>query len=257
MKRFVIAVLVGLAFASMAGAAAADPPRAQLRGFVCQRAIEPSQREISVEAVMRPLAGTKKMAMRFELLSKSKPSSPFTEVGGSGLGNWVSPSDPPTLGQRAADVWKVDHPVVGMTAPATYRMRVTFRWRGAHGHVLGTAVRLTPRCFQPELRPDLIVQSIAVEPIPGPASLDQYVTVIRNGGATAAGPFEVLFAPGGAYPITTRQVQRLAAHADRQDTFVGPACTAATAPTVTVDPLDQVDDFNRSNNSLTATCPGS
>jgi hypothetical protein len=199
-----------------------------------------------------------KMAMRFELLSKTKANRPLIVVSGRDLGNWLSPSNPPTLGQRPADKWTVSHPVVGLAAPATYRLRVTFRWTGAHGRLLGTAVRITPKCFQPELRPDLTVQSITVQPIAGKPSLDQYVAVIRNAGATAAGQFEVLFAPGGSNPgVKTRVVQRLAAHSSRDETFVGPACTATTAPTVTVDPLDQVADFNRSNNSLTATCPSS
>ena len=39
-------------------------------------------------------------------------------------------------------------------------------------------------------------------------------------------------------------------------TFVGPLCNAQSAPpTVTVDPNGLIDDFNRANNSLTATCP--
>jgi hypothetical protein len=233
-----------------ASAARAPAPRAHLRRFMCQRAVEPSQREMSIDAVMRPLTGTMKMAIRFELLSKTKAHRPSVVVSGRDLGNWLSPSNP-TLGQRPADKWTVSHPVVGLAAPATYRMRVTFRWTGAHGRLLGTVVRI-----QPELRPDLIVQSITVQPIAGKPRLDQYVAVIRNAGATAAGQFEVLFAPGGSNPgVKTRVVQRLAAHSFRNETFVGPACTATTAPTVTVDPLDQVADFNRSNNSLTATCP--
>jgi hypothetical protein len=263
MNRFVIpglmALTVGSSVISTAGAAGAPQPRARLRGFVCQRAVEPSQREMSIDAVMRPLTATKKMAMRFELLSKSKANSPLMVVAGRDLGNWVSPTSPITLGQRPADVWILNHPVVGLRAPATYRLRVTFRWTGAHGRVLGTAVRLTSKCFQPELRPDLTVQPpIAVQQIAGRPSLDQYVAVIRNLGATAAGQFEVLFVSGGPSPVIKhRVIQRLAAHASRQETFIGPACTATTAPTVTVDPLDQVDDANRSNNSLTTACPSS
>jgi hypothetical protein len=262
MQRFVISGLVALTVGSSvitaAGAAGDAQPRARLRGFVCQPAVEPSQREMSIDAVMRPLTATKKMAMRFELLSKTKPSSPLTLVAGGGLGNWVSPASP-TLGQSIRDVWIVNHPVVGLRAPATYRLRVTFRWTGAQGRLLGTAVRQTSKCFQPELRPDLMVQPpIAVQQIAGNPGHDQYVAVIRNVGATAAGQFEVLFVSGGPNPVVKHGiVQRLAAHASRQETFVGPVCTATTAPTVTVDPLDQVDDPNRGNNSLIAACPSS
>jgi hypothetical protein len=40
-------------------------------------------------------------------------------------------------------------------------------------------------------------------------------------------------------------------------TFVGPACTAASAPTVVVDPGHTVDESNFANNTLTVdpSCP--
>jgi hypothetical protein len=266
MKRLAISAALALA-ASFTVAAGADgaatqppPPRAHLRTFVCQHALDPGAREISVVAVMRPLHGTEQMAMRFDLLSRSKPSGGLSALRGPELGSWISPPDP-TLGRQPGDVWNLSHPVDNLVAPATYHFRVMFRWTGAHGRVLGTAVRLSPPCYQPELRPDLLVQSIIVNPITGDLTRDRYVAVIRNDGATGAGPFQVLFAPGAATaggtppPPKTRTVQRLAAHGVHELTFVGPACTAATAPTITVDPSGQVDDLNPANNSLKAVCP--
>jgi hypothetical protein len=82
-----------------------------------------------------------------------------------------------------------------------------------------------------------------------------YIAEIANAGASAAGPFEVWFQPGGGYPIKTRTVARLDAHSSRSETFLGPACTVTTDPTITVDPQHQVADLNPNNNSLTATCP--
>jgi CARDB len=229
-------------------------PRARLVAFKCQPAIEPSQREVAVEAVMRPLDGTRKMALRFTLLSRIKGQTITTQVAGHDLGNWVTPPNP-TLGQRPGDVWIVDHPVLGLSAPAYYRFRVTYRWTGLHARVLGTAVRQTPQCFQPELRPNLLVESITVMPASN-AAMDDYVTAIANTGATGAGPFEVLFAPGGGLSVQTRTIARLRAHTSRTLTFVGPECTVETDPTVTVDPDHQVNDVNPTDNSLTATCPG-
>ncbi len=257
MKRHLLTLLVAVAAVPVTAsiASAQTTPRAQLRGFQCQRAIEPSQRLITVEALMRPVRGTVKMALRFELLSRLQAGSPVTEVAGHDLGNWVSPSNP-TLGQRPGDVWIVDHPVVGLDAPLVYRFRITFRWTGAHGRVLGSLVRVTATCFQPELRPDLLVQSITVEPTSKPA-INMYVAQIANDGATGAGPFEVLFAPGGGNPVKTHTVNRLGPHSTRSEIFLGPACSITIDPTVTVDPLHQVDDLNPNNNSLTATCPSS
>ena len=92
-------------------------------------------------------------------------------------------------------MWKLQKSVVNLAAPATYRFRVTFRWTGAGGHTLGTAVRYSPRCQQRELRPDLAVESIAVTPAPNNPGADVYTALIANAGNSAAGPFQVLFAP--------------------------------------------------------------
>lgn len=257
MPRFLLAgsivVALSLAAATTASAGSAAS-HVSLDQFVCQPALEPAQREISIQAVMHPVAGTKRIAMRFELLKRTRPRGPVTEVNGRGLGNWTTPSKP-TLGQRAKDTWRVDHPVIGLAAPAFYRLRVTFRWTGSLGKVLAMVQRDSRTCAQPDLRPDLLVQSITVEPVPNKPARDEYIALIRNRGASAAGPFDVLFAPGGANSVQTRSVALLGAHSRRAVAFTGPACTAASAPTVTVDPNDQVDDLDRANNSLTATCP--
>ncbi len=259
MPRFLLAgflaAAVALGAAATAGANTAAS-RVSLDQFVCQPALEPAQREISVQAVMHPVAGTKRMAMRFELLKRTRPGGPMTDVNGRGLGNWTTPTTP-TLGQRPNDSWKVDHPVIGLAAPASYRLRVSFRWTGAHGRVLASVQRESRACVQPDLRPDLLVQSITVEPIPTKPAREKYIALIRNRGASAAGPFEALFAPGGANPVQTQVVAVLGPHSRREVTFIGPACTAASAPTVTVDPNDQIDDLDRSNNSIAATCPAS
>ncbi len=248
-----IAVAAALAAANVAGAST-GASRAQIDRFVCQDALAPAQREISIQGVMRPVAGTLRMAMRFELLERTQRGGRLTEVTGGDLDHWKTPPNP-TLGQRPGDVWSVDHPVVGLAAPATYRFRVTFRWTGKHGKVLATVQRQSPLCVQRELRPDLVVSTITVKPIPGVPAHDKYIAAIRNKGASASGSFEVLFIPGGAYPQQTKTAASLRAHGGRSVTFTGPPCSAATAPTVIVDPSDQVDELDQLNKSLTATCP--
>jgi hypothetical protein len=256
MKRFAVILLVALAGAAVANAAA-SAPRAHLRNFVCQRGLDPAQRTVSVDAQMRPIAHTQKMAIRFELVARIRSASSYSAIHGGDLGTWLSPADQPTLGQRPGDVWLISHPVAGLPAPATYRYRVTFRWSGDRGHVLATRTLTSDKCFQAELRPDLLVASIASHPVAGQPNSWQYAAVIRNGGATAAGRFVVTFTPGSGATATTRLVQRLEAHGSRQLWFTGPACTATTAPTVVADPNHSVDDFNLANNSLAvpSTCP--
>jgi hypothetical protein len=166
----------------------------------------------------------------------------------------VYPTDPPTLGQRPGDVWYFNHPVADLAAPNYYRFRVTFKWIGAHSHTLATAVKLSPTCFQPEMRADLYVGTIHVTPITTAKGnpMDQYTAVIGNKGATAAGMFDVQFTDGTV--VRNRTVNGLAPRHTIRETFVGPTCTAG-AVTVTADPSGQIDDANRDNNSMTALCP--
>ncbi len=157
---------------------------------------------------MRPVTGTQHMAMRFDLLMSSNDGSPPKVVSSGDLGVWITPKNP-TLGQLPGDVWKLQKSVVNLAAPATYRFRVTFRWTGVGGHTLGTTVRYSHRCQQRELRPDLLVQSIATTPSPNHAGKDLYSALISNAGNSAAGPFVVLFAPAsGSGTKTKRTVRR-------------------------------------------------
>lgn len=252
----VLTVLIGAATtATVAGAAVVTPPpRASLAQFSCVHALDPDNRSVSVRAVMRPLAGTRRMAIKFDLLEQTAGSAPVTLGKVGGLGVWITPTDP-TLGQLAGDVWRLSKPVINLDAPAGYQFRVTFRWNGSHGRIVGTAVRLSRTCHQPELRPDLLVDTISVTAVSGQPSQDLYTAVIADQGATGAGPFEVLFAPGDASAPITDTVQFLGAHKTRRLSFVGPVCDPANPPTITVDAASQVDDYNRANNVMSAECP--
>ncbi len=110
-------------------ASAGAQQRTELRAFDCHRALDPGDRSAAVTAVMRPLVGTKHMAMRFDLLMSSKGATVQRVVNAGDLGVWITPKNP-TLGQLPGDVWKLQKSVVNLAAPATYRFRVTFRWTG-------------------------------------------------------------------------------------------------------------------------------
>ena len=247
-----------------AGAAADSAPRSHLEGFVCDVSPRPKARSISVRAVMRPVPTTKKMEMRIELLSKSAtPGSAYTEQAGSGLDTWLSPTDP-TLGQNPHDVWIVPDVVRNLPFPFYYRYRVTFRWTQSGGHVV-TKTRATGDCYQPAFNPDLLVSSIAIQPVPDKPMRDQYVATIEDDGlAPAVGPIPVAFTPtatanGGTPTTITKNIARVGvgpAH-EVTVTFTGPACTAATAPTVVVDPAHTILETSYTNNSLTVdpSCP--
>lgn len=250
--RLIIAAVAVLAVGTgSASGAGAPAPRDQLRSFVCQKALDPPTRAVSVQAVMRPVTGTAKMQMRFDLMRKTKSGAPFKVVRGEFLGSWLTP-DNPTLGQRPGDVWIVNHPVVGLPAPATYRFRVSFRWLGSSGQQLSSAVQSSPSCWQPELRADLLVRSLTVTPVGSGQSA--YVAEIANRGLTAAGPVEVDLAGAAA----TTQAQTLGSVGPRstaRERFVAPSCTPGASLAVTVDPSHTIDEYDFANNVLTMSCP--
>jgi hypothetical protein len=254
-RRLVIGLagVAVVAAAPVASVSAAAPPRSQLTGFACTHALDPGARAVAIKATMRPLTGTRKMAIRFELLQRS-PGLPVQEVSGGDLGVWRSPPNP-TLGQLPGDVWRLQKSVYNLDVPFTYQFRVSFRWTGLHGKVLESTTRYTQTCRQRELRPDLTVTSIMVAAIAGHPKKELYTAVIANQGLTGAGPFQVLFAPGDTSPPTADTVTFLGAGKSRTLSFVGPLCDAANPPTVSADSASQVDDFNRANNVLAAVCP--
>ena len=120
---------------------------AQLRGFVCKQAQNPANRVVSVTAVMKPVTGTRTMELRFELLERAAGTHVMTEVSGGDLDTWLSPRDR-TLGRQPGDVWVLKHPVKDLAGPARYRFRVSFRWKGKHGRVLGKVARESSGCSE-------------------------------------------------------------------------------------------------------------
>jgi hypothetical protein len=249
-----IAALAALsAIPGTAAGAGVASPRAQLTRYSCGQALDPANRSVSVRAVMRPLPGTARLAVKFQLLERTGGSVQTTVHAGD-LGVWVTPANP-TLGQVPGDVWRVDKTVLDLAAPASYQFKVIFRWIGAHDRLLGTTIRLTRVCRQPELRPDLAVRSLNVTPVAGNPNQDLYTAVIANRGLTGAGPFEVLFVPGGSAAPVTQNVSYLGPGVSRTLSFTGPVCDPANPPSVTADAAHQVDDYNRPNNSVTAVCP--
>src|SRR3984957_21248510 len=87
-----VAVAAPAAFASRPRAVTL-PPRDALGAIACHQAINPLQRDVSVQATMRPVTGTQTLQIKFSL-SLSAPGEPATAVVASGLGQWLTPTDP-------------------------------------------------------------------------------------------------------------------------------------------------------------------
>ena len=246
-----IAGVIALAVGSATVALAAGQAPVRLRHFVCQRAPDPAARGVSVTAVMRPVPGTGKLAMRFQLLKRTRRYGHAVSLLGGGLRTWITPNDP-TLGSQPGDRWVLKHPVVDLAGPAYYQFRVEFRWSDTSGHQIERAARNSPVCFQPELRADLVVSSIQTYGLPADPGQDAFAATIRNTGKTAAGPFEVQLSDNGV--VKNKTVTQLDSHRHVVVHFTGPACGASAPATITADPTSQIDDANRSNNAMQTSC---
>ena len=202
---------------------------------------------------MRPVTGTQTLQIKFSL-SFTAAGEPATTVVAAGLGQWLTPSDP-TLGQRPGDIWELSKPVYNLGG-GSYQYAVAFRWLGSNGKVLQTATLNSSSCTIKELRPDLAVRSVKVKPVAGAPQRDRYLALIVNQGLSASGPFAVLFDPGvaGASSVT-KSVGSLGPGKSVTVQFSGPACDAASPPTVVANPTGSVDESQRSNNALTVVCP--
>jgi hypothetical protein len=251
--------LVAALAAAAPGASASRPraatvsPRDVLGAIACHQALDPLQRDVSVLATMRPAAGTQTLQIKFGL-DLTASGEPTTAVVASGLGQWLTPSDP-TLGQRPGDIWKLSKAVYNLGG-GSYQFSVAFRWLGTDGKILKTATLQSSGCAIRELRPDLAVRSVKVNAITGKPLRDRYLAVVVNQGASASGPFSLLFDPGVAgVSSQTKPVASLAPGQRAIVPFAGPACNAATPPTVVADPTGTVDESDRSNNALMVTCP--
>ena len=251
-----VGIAVGLASMSFCGAAvaAADaaapataPPHAELRALTCHRAADAGGRMVSITAVMRPVSGTTRMALKFELERRTAGSGGFRVVSGRPLGQWVYPANP-TLGQNPADVWMLKQNVFNLAAPASYRFRVGFRWTGSGGHVLATTTRVSLVCREPKPRADLTVRSITIKPLAN--GRDQYNVLVHNDGGAASEAFAVRLSPPGSSIASPALPARSSGHV----VFDAASCSPGSLITAVADPDGQVDDANRANNTLTVAC---
>jgi hypothetical protein len=242
MKRLAPVLLVlGLAFP--AAAAAAPATKTKLTG--CHSSLQLLQRKFDLAAHMRAVEGTKQMGIRFDLLEHRPGKAGYTAVQAPSFGVWL-------LSGKGRAPYNYIRRINGLDAPATYHVRVGYRWFGKHGKVLRTSYTITKACRQYDLRPDLRIRLILVQH--GKKGHDRYAVSVRNAGVTAAHAFVLrLSFPGGEVKLW--DVSGLAAGATARRSVNGaPACSAG-APTATVDSGAAVDETSEQNNTRVAVCP--
>jgi hypothetical protein len=220
-----------------------DPPPLAATLAACQSGPTADERFAIFTASMPALRGTRRMAMRFDLVTRPAAARSWTTVRARGFCRWQR-SD----AGRGGFVYtkRVERLVQG----ATYRVKVRFRWYGASG-VQRTAVRRSPVCRQPDQRPDLQVESFTVAPGPDEGSR-RYVVGVRNAGRTPAEAFEVGLA--GLDQDLLREVPGLPAGERATVEFVGRRCTTGDVVGVRLDPRDAVDEADEADNAFRWVC---
>jgi hypothetical protein len=207
--------------------------------LACVPALEGEDRSATFEARVRPARGSERMQVRFTLQVGDELLGAWRRVAAPGLDQWIT-SDPGVTRYSYAKT------VQNLSAPASYRMIVRFRWLDAGGEPLARSRTTSRACRQPDMRPDL--GAMRIDAVEG-----GYAVALRNAGRRAAGPFAVTLSAGDERlePLT---VPGLAAGAWTVLEFARPACAPGVALTATVDAGLAVDERDEDDNVLVATC---
>jgi hypothetical protein len=233
-SALLISALLLLGFPAAAGAAS-------VKLVACEPALAAEDRGATFEARVAPARGSARMQVRFTLQVREGVLPGWRRVVAEGLDEWLT-SDP---GVRRYSYSKT---VRNLSAPASYRTVVRFRWLDAEGAVLKRSRATSRTCRQHDMRPDLSATGIEV-------AGGGYAVALRNDGRTHAGPFSVALAVGARRldPIT---VPGLEAGERRVLTFTGPACAPGEPLTATVDDERAVEERDEQDNALVVGCPG-
>jgi hypothetical protein len=231
-------VLLTCALALASFPAAADAASVKLRE--CVPALAPDQRSATFEARMRHEPDSHRMQVRFTLQVSEGALPGWRHVAAAGLDEWLT---------SGADVGRYVYSktVRNLSAPASYRAVVRFRWLDEHGRVLARSRATSRACQQPDMRPDLAVTAIA-------AADGRYAVTLHNRGRGAAGPFSVAFT-AGRHVLEPVTLDGLAAGERRVVELTGPDCAPGDVLTAKADSDDAVEERDESDNVSAAWCP--
>ncbi|HWT25220.1 MAG TPA: CARDB domain-containing protein [Solirubrobacteraceae bacterium] len=241
-------LLLSIAALLLAAPPAAAVPSGSVRVLECTPALEESERSVTFEGRMRPIARTVTMALRFTLKARSADDAGWRRLHAEGFDVWLQ-SEP---GVRRYIYAKT---VRNLLAPAAYRATVRFRWLDAAGRVIARSSAVSATCAQPDLRADLVLRGIDAQPLPDPG-LRRYEVLLENAGAGGSGASVLrLDVPGR--PLATATVAPLAAGESRAVSVVAPACAPGDALVATADAAGQVEEADEDANAVEVACPAS
>jgi hypothetical protein len=242
----VIPLLAALAVA-LPGAAVAAPSSAVSTGVdECVPVTPTAPGSAKFRIRMDAVAGTARVAVRFDLLLRAPGSSSYQAVDGATSG-WVR-SDP----KLPVDIFVWRQAFTPLREPGDYRARVRFRWYDASGKTIDSATRRTPACSQPDARPNLVLTSLDAEPADD--GRWRYLLGVRNTGRSDSPPFDISFSVGGEVrPLVT--ATGVPAGRSVMLSFAGDRCRPGDAVRLEADPADRIAEVDEADNVLSTTCP--
>jgi hypothetical protein len=108
----------------------------------CLTAVAQGERSATFAAEMNAVPGSVRMLIRVDVQEESPGETAFRTITAPGLGVWRG-SDP------GVKTYRYLKQITNLSAPASYRAEVRFRWMGPRGHLIKVAERHTAHCQQP------------------------------------------------------------------------------------------------------------
>jgi hypothetical protein len=237
-----------LALALVPGAAHAATGKVTLAAKVadCTTGALDSERAAAFTGTMSA-SGAKRMQMRFGLMQRLGPGPKGTwkKVAIPEWGAWEK-ADP----GRSAFVFTKR--IEALTAPAAYRVVITFRWKDARNHVTRTTTRTSAACEVADPRPDLVLGG--VDAAGTGAGRAAYTVAVDNDGHSAAVPFAVTVTVGDVVsdPVILGPLE---AGERASGAVAAPRCAPGSSITITLDAANAVDESDEPANVVQRPCP--
>lgn len=212
----------------------------------CTTGADDSERAAAFTGSMSA-SGAKRMQMRFLLMQRPGSSSKATwkKVAIPEWGDWEK-ADP----GRSAFVFTKR--IEALTAPAAYRVVITFRWKDARNHVTRTTTRTSAACELADPRPDLVLGG--VDAAGTGASRALYTVAVDNDGHSTAVPFAVTVTVGDV--VSDPAIFGALDAGERGSGVVaGPRCAAGSTITITLDAANAVSESDEAGNVVQRPCP--
>ena len=142
----------------------------------------------------------------------------------------------------------------GLTAPASFRAQVRFRWYGRGGKLLRSATRTSAICKQPDQRPDL--RAGALDAARGAAARPGHLRARRAQRRAHGGRRRSTSCSPSAAPSSRPSAwSGLAPGATSTVTFVAPRCAPGSTLRFELDAEDEVEESSEADDVVERACP--